>query len=392
MTKKTIFILAGEASGDALGARLIHAWQAVQGDAAPTFTGIAGPQMLAAGCKTLFPQDDIALMGLVEILPHIRQLKQRIKQTIEAIIEAKPAAIITIDAPGFNKRVVKRLREKLGDACPPCIHYVAPSVWAWKPQRAKVCAELFDHLLCLLPFEPVYFHKEGLSADFIGHSVLESGAGQGDAERFRAQHDIAANTTIITVLPGSRWGEVSRMLPILRDAAGLLPKEIQYVMPLTPAMAVKVDADDWPTTLIITRDEAEKYNAFAASSAAMAASGTVTLELALAGVPTVVGYQLNALTYWLVKRLVKVPYVSLVNILREQPIIPEFLQQDCTPLALARATEAWLASAEKCAWFQHEAAIAMNMLQPTTADSSEKGEKFSPSMAAVNSILTKFDL
>src|SRR5690606_18985 len=205
-----VFIVAGEPSGDALAAPLMRALRS----RAPhiSFFGVGGPLMTAEGLKSLFPMDELSVMGLFEVLPRLPRLLRRIDQTADAARRIAPDVFITVDAPDFSFRVARKL---LGTAFPK-IHYVAPSVWAWRPGRAKKIAALYDHLLTLLPFEPPYFEAEGLPANFVGHSVVESGANLGDGAAFRARGGIGDSERLLMLLPGSRRGEVTRHLPIFR--------------------------------------------------------------------------------------------------------------------------------------------------------------------------------
>ena len=204
-----IYLIAGEASGDILGARLMRAIAARRPDA--TFAGIGGEAMARQGLTTLFPLSDLALMGLLEIIPRLRQLRHRLRQATDDIVACRPDMVVTIDSPGFTLRVLRAI----APSGIPRVHYVAPQVWAWREGRVKHYPGLWDQLLCLLPFEPAFFARHNLPATFVGHSVLESGADIGDATRFRARHAIPADTRIITLMPGSRRTEVSHLLPIL---------------------------------------------------------------------------------------------------------------------------------------------------------------------------------
>jgi len=334
-----LFLMAGEPSGDVLGARLMAALKRLTGGNV-RFAGIGGERMAAEGLETLVPQSELALFGVFELLPQLPNLLRRIDQTVAEIVRLKPDAVIGIDSPGFTARVAKKV--KTAAPAIPLIHYVAPTVWAWKPKRAKKYAALYDHLMVLLPFEPPYFEREGLPCTFVGHSVVESGAGKGDAARFRAGHGIDPSARIVAVLPGSRRGEVSRLLPIFRDTlARLLPThpDLVAVVPTVATVAdtVRAAVDGWPVRTIVVEGDAAKYDAFAAADAAMAASGTVALELALSGLPTVIAYRLNALTVALYRRFIKVKYVNLVNLMLDRMLVPELLQEDCRPDTLAAA-------------------------------------------------------
>ena len=328
-----IYLIAGEQSGDVLGARLIRAIRKRQPDA--TFAGIGGEAMAREGFDTLFPLRDLALMGILEVLPRLRQLKARMAQTIADIETRRPDVVVTIDSPGFTLRVLRRIAS-LGI---PRAHYVAPQVWAWREGRVKHFPGLWESLLCLLPFEPAFFARHGLPAEFVGHPVLESGAETGNAARFRARHGLPPDARLLIVMPGSRRTEVTRLLPILRATLARLDPSIVPVVPLAGPVAEAVAAAtrDWTPRPILVSDIADKHDAFAAASAALTKSGTSTLELALAGVPMVVTYRANPVTIWLVRRLAKVKYACILNLLADRYVVPELLQEDSTPAKLAAA-------------------------------------------------------
>jgi lipid-A-disaccharide synthase len=337
-----IYLIAGEASGDAIGARLMRAIAARRPDA--TFAGIGGEAMAGQGFVSLFPMRDLALMGLLEVIPRLRNLRTRLNQTIADIAARRPAVVVTIDSPGFTLRVLRAVAA-LGI---PRAHYVAPQVWAWREGRVKHYPGLWDRLLCLLPFEPTFFARHNLPATFVGHPVLESGADTGDATRFRARHAIAPDCRIVTIMPGSRRTEVSRLLPILGATLQRVAVSIPDLRPVVPivapvAEAVRHGTAAWPIRPILVTDTGEKHDAFAASAAALTKSGTSTLELALAGVPMLVAYRVNPLTAAIARRLLRVRYASVLNLLAEREIIPEMIQQACRPDRLAAALTGLLA-------------------------------------------------
>ena len=334
------FLIAGEASGDLLGARLMHALKK-RTHGHVRFAGIGGPRMQAEGMQLFFPQSELAHFGLFELLQHIPHLLKRMKETTAEIKKVRPAALITIDAPDFCFRVAKKLK---GDAIP-LIHYVAPTVWAWRPGRAKKIAQFLDHLLALLPFEPPYFTAEGLPCTFVGHPILEGGADLGDGSRFRAQYGIAPTTKILLILPGSRMSEVTRLMPIFIKTVALLKKrfpDLHIVLPVVPHLKNYIlsqsTAFDVPLTL--TEKDSDKYDAMAASLAALACSGTVAVELAMAKLPAVITYKISHLTYLLYRHLIKIKYASLVNLMHDRMAVPELLQKDCTAEKLAAAVGA----------------------------------------------------
>jgi lipid-A-disaccharide synthase len=330
-----IYLIAGEQSGDQLGARLMRAILRRRPDA--SFTGIGGSAMAEAGCPSLFPMSDLSLMGFLEVLPRLRQLKRRIRETVADIAARRPDVVVTIDSPGFCFRVL-RLIAALGI---PRAHYVAPQVWAWREGRVKRYPGLWERLLCLLPFEPPFFARHNLPATFVGHAVLESGCDTGNASRFRARYDLRPNDRVLIVMPGSRRGEIARLLPVLRATLERLNEPVVPVIPLAGPVAREVTAATarWRQRPILISDDADKHDAFAAAAAALTKSGTSTLELALAGVPMVVAYRANPLTIWILKRLALVKYASILNLLADREIVPELLQENATPEKLSAALE-----------------------------------------------------
>jgi lipid-A-disaccharide synthase len=331
-----IFLITGEPSGDALGAALIAALRKRVGGRL-RIAGIGGEHMRDQGLRSLVPLEELAIMGVAEVLPRAPVIFRRVRETVAAIRALRPDAVVTIDSSGFSWRIAHALRRH-GETLL-LIHYVAPMVWAWRASRAQRMARWYDHLMTLLPFEPPYFERVGLSCRFVGHPVLESGADRGNGGRFRAAYGLAADDLLITVLPGSRGGEVRRLLPIFGAALEHLPSTIgpfRVVVPTVATVAATVAEAvvAWPGRPIVVQRE-EKYDAFAASHVALAASGSVALELALAKVPMVVGYRLTPLTEMLLARVLKVRQVNLVNLLLGRPLVHELLGWHCTPPRLA---------------------------------------------------------
>lgn len=332
-----VYIVACEPSGDALGAGLIAALRRRSGGAV-RFAGLGGERMAAEGFRSLYPLREFAVMGFAEVLPRIPRLLRRQRAIVRDIRARRPAAIVTIDSSSFNKRLADRLI-RAGVAAPR-IHYVAPMVWAWRPGRVHGMARRFDHLMTLFPFEPPLFEAAGLPATCVGHPAIE--AEQGDGAAFRHRHGIGPEAPLLCILPGSRPGEVTRLLPVFGAAVARLRAVVpglRVVAPTVPlvAEAVETALAGWGLPAATVRSESEKRDAFAASDAALAASGTVTLELGLSGVPMVVAYRAHPLTIWLAARLIRVPHVSLVNILLERGLVPELLGDACRPDALADA-------------------------------------------------------
>lgn len=373
-----IYLVAGEASGDVLGARLVQALRQMHPEL--SFAGIGGVMMAAAGMGSLFPMQELSLMGLVEILPNITRLKRRLEQTASDIAARKPAMVVTIDSPGFSLRLLRRIAG-LGVRR---VHYVAPQVWAWRPQRVKHFPGLWDRLLCLLPFEPAFFEPHGLAPVFVGHPVLESGADRGDAQRFRTAFSLPQAAQPLILMPGSRRSELNRLLPIFRTTLDRLKQDhpdLAPVLAAAPAMADRVrhDVQDWAVRPLIVSDPASRYDAFAASVAALTKSGTSTLELALAGVPMVVTYRVHPATAAIARRLVTVDHAAIVNLLARTGLVPELIQQDCTPSKLIAALSPLLQGGPESALQRTGFANIASMLTPPSGDK--------PSMAAAKAIL-----
>jgi lipid-A-disaccharide synthase len=334
-----IYLIAGEASGDVLGARLISALRARRPGL--RFAGIGGPRMAEQGLESLFPLADLAVMGLLEVLPRLRHLSRRLAETVADVARRRPAVVVTIDSPGFTLRVLRRI-SSLGI---PRVHYVAPQVWAWRESRVRRYPGLWEKLLCLLPFEPGFFQSHGLTARFVGHPVLESGAGTGEASRFRAAHGLTTDRRIVVLMPGSRRSEVTRLLPVFERTLEVLGRpDVVPVVPVSSVVAATVlrATSGWFRQPIVVTELAAKHDAFAAADAALTKSGTSTLELALAGVPMAVTYRVNPLTATLVRRLIRVPHVAMVNLLAGQALVPELLQGNCNATTLARTLAALL--------------------------------------------------
>lgn len=345
---RTVWILAGEASGDVLGARLMAALR--RQDPTLRFAGVGGTRMEEAGLRSLFPLRDLAVMGLVEVLPRLRHLSRRLDQAVADIAATRPDLVVTIDSPGFALRLLRRVAE-LGI---PRVHYVAPQVWAWREHRVREFPGLWDRLLCLLPFEPDFFGRHGLDARFVGHPVLQSGVDRGDGAAFRARHGIAPTTPVLILMPGSRRSEAPRLLPVLGRTLRILMATCPGIVPVVPVSPVVADVvrrgvADWPVRPIVVTDLAEKHDAFAAAGAALTKSGTSTLELALAGVPMAVTYRVNPITAALARRLIRVPYVAMVNLLAGHRLVPELLQERCRPGLLAETVHRLLTDGHSAA-------------------------------------------
>jgi lipid-A-disaccharide synthase len=301
------------------------------------FDGIGGPRMEAQGLRSRVPLADLAVMGLAEVLPHAFRILRHARETAAAARALEPAVVVTIDAPSFSHRVAKRL---VGAGIP-LVQYVAPSVWAWKPWRAARLARTADHLLALLPFEPPHFERHGLTTTVVGYPAIEEAVG-GDGPSFRARHGLAAEAPVLCVMPGSRKGEIRRMLPTFRETTRLLAREVpglEVVVPTVPNVAdlVAGQTEGFGARVTLVADAEEKRHLYAASTAALVKSGTGAMECAAAGVPVVVGYRMSPLTYFVLRRVARIRYASVANLLEDRAIQPEFLQGDCRPDRLAAA-------------------------------------------------------
>ena len=335
-----VFLVAGEHSGDQLGFKLMRALRAATGGAI-AFAGVGGDAMRAEGLDSLFPMTDIAVMGIVPVIAKLPTLLARIRQTAQAIVAARPDGLVIIDSPDFTHRVARRVRRALPDL--PIVDYVSPTVWAWRPGRAKAMRAYVDRLLALLPFEPAAHERLGGPPCFyVGHPLIERLAElRPNAQEAARRMD---EPPLIVVLPGSRRSVVRRLIDDFGGALALLARDIgpfEAVLPTTPHLAAEIAERiaAWPVAPRIVVGETAKLVAFRNARAALAASGTVTLELALAGVPMVGAYKVSRLEEPL-KYLVKVSSILLPNLILGAPAIPEILQRECSPENLARALAA----------------------------------------------------
>jgi len=332
-----LYVIAGEASGDALGAALLAGLKSLR--PALQVRGIGGPLMQAEGLHSLFPMEELSVMGLAEVLPKYAHLKRRIREAAADVLAAAPDALITIDSPDFVLRVARIVRAARPDLR--TIHYVAPSVWAWRPGRAAKMAHVIDHVLALLPFEPPYMTAAGMTCDFVGHPVVSAPrASAAEAQAFRA--DLGGGGPLVLALPGSRRGEVARLAPVIGGVLDRVRAEhpqVQVVLPTLRSVAAMVEdlTADWPVRPRIIEAPEAKRAAFAAADVAIAASGTVSLELAANGVPMVIAYDMHPVTMWLMQRMARVDTVTLVNLVSDTRVVPEFLGGRCRPDLIAPA-------------------------------------------------------
>lgn len=333
-----VFIIAGEPSGDKLGAALMEGLVELAPEV--QFDGIGGARMIEAGLISRFPMEEISIMGISEILSQYRHLKRRIAETAEQIIRSKPDVLITIDLPEFSLRVAKLVKAKSDIRC---VHYVAPTVWAWRAGRAAKMARHIDQVLALFPFEPPYMEAAGMRCDFVGHPVVSDvQATEEEAQALRTDYEIG-DAPLALILPGSRRGEVGRLGPIFGEVLAPVLKarpDLRVIIPAAASVEVLVrDAvKDWPGAplVISSEDKALKRAAFKAADVALAASGTVSLELAAAGTPMVIAYDMNWLSRQVIGRMLKVDTVTLVNLVSDTRAVPEFIGENCVPDKIAQ--------------------------------------------------------
>ncbi len=334
----TVMLVAAEASGDDRGAGLARALKHRLGDGV-RFVGVGGERMAAEGVQSPFDIAEISILGLLEGLMAYPKIIARVKDTVALAAREKPDIAILIDSWGFTLRVAQQLRRL--DPGLPLIKYVGPQVWATRPGRAKTLAKAVDHLLSIHAFDAPWFEAAGLPVTFVGNSALTIDFSGADAARLRRRIGAKPKDQILLVLPGSRPGEIDRVMPAFEDAVSLLKAErprLHVVVPTTRTVAglVKARVAGWPNRAHVIEDDQGKLDAMKAATVALACSGTVTTELALAGAPIVVGYRLGPLTYAIVKRLIHTPYITLFNIAGQAFIAPELVQEDCTGPKLAR--------------------------------------------------------
>jgi len=339
-----LFLIAGEHSGDALGARLMAALS-VQRKGRIHYLGVGGEGMEREGLASQFPMSDVAVMGPLSILPRLPRLISRVRRTAEAAIAAEPDAVVIIDAPEFTHPIARRIRKRAPQI--PIIDYVSPSVWAWRPGRARRMRAYVDHVLALLPFEPeAHAQLRGPPCTYVGHPLIErlDWMRKLDPYELADRLRLEDSRPVIVVLPGSRTSEVGRLMGPFGKAVDLLHERgiaPQVIMPIVPHVRPLIEArlKSWRIRPHLVEGDDDKFRAFRLAHAALAASGTVTLELALAGTPMVVGYRVDWITARPLRFLIKAPSVILANLVLAENAFPEFLQEDCTPENLAGAVE-----------------------------------------------------
>lgn len=369
MAARKAFLIAGEPSGDRLGGALMAGLSELSPGI--VFEGVGGAQMAGEGLQSLFPMEELSVMGIAEVLPKYRMLKRRIRETAEAAIASDADVLIGIDSPDFCLRVDRLVRAARPDLR--IVHYVAPSVWAWRPGRAAKMARHVDHVLALLPFEPPYMQAAGMRCDFVGHPVVaEPLASAAEIAGFRATHDLD-DAPLILALPGSRRSEVGRLAPIFGAALGAVSaqyKDARIVIPTLPHLreALEEETKSWTCAppLILSQDaesleafQSSKRAAFGAADLALAASGTVSLELAAAKTPMVIAYDMSWLSWQIMSRMARIDTVTLVNLIVGHHAIPEFLGPACEAAPIAEALGALIG--DGAAIDAQRAAMALTM-------------------------------
>ncbi len=341
-----VFVIAGEPSGDKLGGALMAGLTQLVPDVA--YQGIGGPMMQAQGLDSQFPMEELSLMGIAEILPKYRHLKRRIRETAEAVIAAQPDVLITIDSPDFCLRVARLVKAGSNVRT---VHYVAPTVWAWRAGRAAKMAQVIDQVLALFPFEPPFMEAEGMRCDFVGHPVAaEPPITRDELDAFVKRNKIAAGADTLVILPGSRRSEIERLGEIFVQAiADTDISDKQVLIPTLPHLRALVEKTFRPTIMGangvivdgagLSAEEAarERLVAMRFADVALAASGTVSLELAAARTPMVIAYDMNWLSRQIISRMLLTDTVTLVNLVSETRVVPEFVGQACQPAPIARA-------------------------------------------------------
>ena len=322
MREPLVYLVAGEASGDVLGAALMRALVRETGGVV-RFTGVGGPEMEDMGLRSIYPMSDLSVMGLVEVVSGLARVLRRLSQTARHLCATRPDILVTIDSQGFSRR----LAERIHPAPCPVIHYVAPTVWAWRPSRIRKVAAAVDRLLLLFPFELSCWQGSGVDAVYVGHPLADA--------RNVCPSQRCDDGPHIVLLPGSRKGEIRRHLPVLRDVAERLTQDLRHAKMLIPTVAhvagdVRQATRSWSASVTVVEDSGvERLRMMAGADAAVAVSGTVALELASLGVPHVIVYRVNPLTAAIVRRLVTVRHASLVNIIADREVTPEFIQGAC---------------------------------------------------------------
>ena len=345
----TIALVAGEASGDTLGAGLMQALNTAHPNI--RWLGVGGPKMIQQGLQSAFPMEELSIMGLFEVLKHYRHLSKRRTQLIQDLIDQKPDVFIGIDAPDFNLTI----EEQLKSAGIPTVHYVSPSVWAWREKRLEKIKRSVNHMLTLFPFEEQYYQKQDIPVTCVGHTLADALPFEPNVEQAKKTLDLNQNEPVLAVLPGSRRSEVARLMPVFIETCEQVlahqPK-MQFICPAAnPQRYTEIQSqltqasDSLKAAFHLCQGQA--HEAMESADVILIASGTATLEAALLKKPMVVAYKMNGLTYAILSRLIRVPYVALPNLLMNEEVMPECIQQKANADHLAEKVNDWLANSEK---------------------------------------------
>ena len=348
--KLKIFFILGEESGDILGEKLLHSLKLEKEDI--EFYGLAGSRMENSGMKSIFPVSELSLMGFLEIIPHIPKLIKRINFTFQQIKEINPYIVISIDSPDFSFRVMKKVAKEAKLSHIKKCHLIAPSVWAYRENRAEKISKIYDLLLTILPFEPPFFEKYGLKTKFIGHPILQNKQICQKGE-FRKKFNIKSKEKLLCLTAGSRISEVKKILPELIQTIEILNKRfignIKFAIITTNKVEnfVKNYLQDLKLDILIIGQE-DKYQLFTDADFAIAKSGTNNVEMSIYQLPIIVTYKVNLLTYYLLKLMIKIKFANLINIIANKEIIPEFLQYKCNARDLSKAAIKFLENKSLC--------------------------------------------
>ena len=366
MMSKSVYIITGEPSGDLLASRLMKSlWKQ---DSDISFSGMGGETMAELGFKSLFDISEISVMGAAEVIPRLPLILKRLNQVVEDIKQKQPDVVVTVDSWGFVSQVLSRLKKQ--GVTIPRVNYVAPQVWAWKKGRAKKAAQLIDRLMTLLPYEPPYFEKYGLQCDFVGHPVIENILESEISEIvFRTEYGIPEDSTLLCVLPGSRHSEISKLAPVFCEVVKRLVLRFPNLFIVIPSVEARVEEikqvfASLPVPYRIVVGQSERYNAFKISQFALAASGTVSLELTACGTPHVIAYTFKYITNKIIKHLATTKYANLINILADKFIIPEFVLENCRADLITPKVIELMSNNEKSAAQVAEAQEYLKKLSP----------------------------
>ena len=369
-TKKTIMVVCAEKSGDLLGANLIESLKKEMPNHELEFIGVGGSAMVKSGLKTIFPMEDIAVMGLFEVIPHLKVIFKRIKQTVATALDKKVDMLVTIDGAEFAFKVAKGVKKANKDI--PVVHYVSPQVWAWRQNRVYKMEKFLDHVLALFPFEEKFYKKTNLKCTYVGHPIIER-----FTDMMPKSSKKSLNKTLkVAILPGSRKNELAHLLPVLGQTVVMLKqrfKDIKFILPVAEGFDKK-NFDRYFSQCEYVEGE-EKFKKLQQCDAAITCSGTANLELAMLGLPMVVCYKMNNLTYQIAKRVVKVKHISPVNIVADKKVAKELIQEECTAKALTRYVSPLLKETKQRHKMLEELKLVRDKMSIVEESASDKAAK-----------------